>query len=64
MEQGLNRNEWQASYRENIIRKQLGQPTRTNYRSYQDANTGVLTPAPPRITNATNEPIKPAWLSK
>lgn len=35
----IDRYGWQASHRENLIRQQLGQPIRTNYRSYQDANT-------------------------
>ncbi len=57
---GLGRDEWQATYRENIIRQQLGAPIREYYRVQDDG--GTRTPLPPRILDANNNPIYPAWL--
>ncbi|MBW6537599.1 MAG: hypothetical protein K0B11_21500 [Mariniphaga sp.] len=48
---GLNRNEWQACYRENIIRNSLGLPMRTYYRLKD--GTAI------RILDANNNPILP-----
>jgi hypothetical protein len=31
IQDGVMRNEWQAVYRENVLRVQIGQPLRTNY---------------------------------
>ncbi|MBI2282849.1 MAG: hypothetical protein HYU71_03975, partial [Bacteroidetes bacterium] len=64
LEQGLKRDEWQASYKENIMRGQLGAPTRTNYRTAYDPNTGINTPTTPRIVDAKNAPIRPSWVPK
>jgi len=48
---GLNRNEWQASYRENIIRNRLAVPLRTHYRLKD--GTAI------RILDANDNPILP-----
>lgn len=57
---GIDRSEWQASYKENIVRQQMGFPIREYYRS-QD-NAGTITPLAPRLLDAANNPIHPAWL--
>ncbi|WP_164714155.1 DUF6443 domain-containing protein [Chitinophaga rhizosphaerae] len=57
---GLNRDEWQASYKENIVRQQMGLPLREYYRS-QD-NAGTVTHLAPRLLDAANNPILPTWL--
>ncbi|MHB1922896.1 MAG: M91 family zinc metallopeptidase [Chitinophagaceae bacterium] len=57
---GLGRDEWQAVYKENIIRQQMGAPLREYYIS-QD-NGGTITPLPPRLLDATNNPILPEWI--
>jgi len=59
-EQGLDRDEWQAVYKENQVRSQLGLPLREYYKT-QD-NAGVLSPLAPRMLDATNQPILPYWL--
>jgi len=56
---GLGRDEWQAVYKENIVRKQMGLSLREYYIS-QD-NAGVITPLPPRLLDANNNPIFPLW---
>ncbi|WP_255350297.1 M91 family zinc metallopeptidase [Flavobacterium sp. 316] len=63
LEQGGKRNEWQAVYRENNLRTQLGLPQRTHYIIQSNLSTGskigtgprMLTPAP------LNQNIKPTW---
>ena len=57
---GLGRDEWQAVYKENIVRQQMGLPLREYYIS-QD-NAGVITPLPPRLLDANNNPILPSWV--
>ena len=64
LEDGLNRTEWQASYKENILRSQLGSSMRTNYRTAYDPDSGVSSPTTPRIVDAKNMPIKPSWVPK
>ena len=59
LDQGLKRNEWQATFKENQLRQQMGLPLREYYRS-QD-NGGVITPLAPRMLNGANQPIRPAW---
>jgi RHS repeat-associated protein len=55
----LNRSEWQATYRENIIRQQLGLSLRTNYLS-ADTGTGQI-PYGPSMLDASGSPISPPW---
>ena len=49
-----------ASYKENAVRQQMHLPIREYYRS-QD-NAGVITPLVPRLLDASNNPIYPAWV--
>ena len=57
---GLKYDEWQATYKENIVRQQMGLPLREYYR-VQD-NAGVITGLPPRMLDASNNPILPSWV--
>ncbi|MGJ1404162.1 M91 family zinc metallopeptidase [Sphingobacterium siyangense] len=59
---GLKYDEWQATYKENQLRTQMGLPLREYYRS-QD-NNGILSPLAPRILDANNKPIRPGWVTK
>lgn len=52
-EQGLSRTEWQACYREIILRSQLNYPTRTHYQT----KTSLVK----IVTDKTNSPIRPYW---
>jgi RHS repeat-associated protein len=59
---GLKRSEWQATYKENIIRQQLGLPLRSHY-GEQDEGQGIYKFLLPRVlTSGTNMPIKPSWV--
>jgi RHS repeat-associated protein len=60
-ENGITRNEWQASYKENIVRQQKGLPLREYYR--EQNNSGVVTPLAPKLLDATNNPIRPTWVT-
>ncbi|WP_198315858.1 DUF6443 domain-containing protein [Chitinophaga tropicalis] len=60
--QGLSRNEWQASYKENLIRAANGWPIREYYRSAVEPNGNPLGGAAPRILDSKNQPIKPSWM--
>jgi RHS repeat-associated protein len=55
-ENGIPRNEWQASYRENMLRPQLNLPLRTYYRVNQYGGGEA-----PRLLDGNNQPIKPYW---
>ena len=59
LDQSLKRNEWQATFKENQMRQQMGLPLREYYRSQN--NGGVITPLAPRMLNGANQPIRPAW---
>jgi hypothetical protein len=56
-EQGVSRSEWQAVYRENMLRSQLGN---TPLRTYYHRNQYGLGDGP-RMLDKTNNPIKPYW---
>jgi len=56
---GISRSEWQATYRENTIRQQMGLPLREYYRSQVNGET--VTPLPPRLLDNNNKPIVPPW---
>jgi len=60
LHQGLKRNEWQATFKENQLRLQMGLPLREYYRSQN--NNGVITPLAPRMLNGANQPIRPGWV--
>ncbi len=51
-EQGLARREWQAVYRENVLREELGFPLRTYYQT----KSSLV-----KIVNEFNLPIHPYW---
>ena len=55
----LTRSEWQATYRENVIRQQLGLSLRTNYLS-GDTGTGQI-PYGPSMLDTSGNPILPSW---
>lgn len=59
--QGLARDEWQAAYKENLIRSANGWPIREYYRSAVDPSGNPLGGAAPRILDSKNQPIKPNW---
>lgn len=57
---GVKRSEWQATYRENIFREELGKPLRTNYRHSIDEN-GRKRGIEPSMLNSSNVNVKPEW---
>lgn len=61
IEQGIQRNEWQAVYRENLIRSQLGLPLRTYYSSGGDGTSALTVPTGPYLLDKTNKSILPYW---
>ena len=60
---GSSRNEWQAVYRENIIRGQLNIPLRISHRSSYNPNTGAVGPLQPfMLSNGTSgAAVPPTW---
>ncbi|WP_431160696.1 M91 family zinc metallopeptidase [Flagellimonas beolgyonensis] len=66
LDSGLKRSEWQATYRENILRGQLGLPLRSHYKASLNAATGVRSGLPPRMLTPApaNSPILPVWYKK
>ncbi len=62
LEDGVKRSEWQAVYRENLIRSELKLPLRTHYgRSLEKGTNKYLGPAGPKMLNKDNSIIKPSW---
>lgn len=59
-ESGVKRSEWQAVFRENNLRGQLGQPLRNFYQNTVDEN-GVKSGAGPSMLNSSNNNVKPSW---
>ena len=59
-ENGVTRREWQAVFRENNLREQLGQPLRTHYQTTFDEN-GIKTSTGPSMLNSSNKNVKPLW---
>lgn len=59
--QGLKYDEWQATFKENQLRSQMGLPLREFYKS--QSNNGVLSPLAPRMLNGSNQPVLPTWVS-
>jgi hypothetical protein len=58
--QGLKQDEWQATFKENQLRSQMGLPLREYYKS--KLNNGIISPLAPRVLNGNNQPIRPSWL--
>lgn len=61
VDQGIERSEWQAVYRENVLRSQLGSPLRTHYIKTVDANGAFLGGSGTRMLTPANQPILPNW---
>ncbi len=63
VEQGVKRNEWQAVYRENNLRTQLGLPQRTHYIILSNLSTNSRSGTGPRMLTPAplNQNIKPVW---
>jgi len=57
----IDRSEWQAVYRENTLREQLGVPLRTHYITVKDPFGVVIGGAGPRMITPANTPILPIW---
>jgi hypothetical protein len=56
---GIKTDEWQAVYRENILRGQLGDPLRTNYIKAVDPLGNYVGGAGPSMLTPSNQPIYP-----
>ena len=61
VDQGIERSEWQAVYRENVLRSQLGSPLRTHYIKTVDANENFLGGSGIRMLTPANQAILPNW---
>ena len=61
MDQGIGRSEWQAVYRENVLRSQLGTQLRTHYIKEVDANGNFIGGHGTRMLTPANQPIRPSW---
>ena len=60
--ENFTRSEWQAVYRENLIRSELKLPLRTHYgRSLETETKAYLGPSGTRMLGPNNEIIKPSW---
>lgn len=59
-EKGIPRKDWQAVYRENILRGQMGLPLRTHYRKQMTSNGGFVGGRGERMTSE-GKPIKTSW---
>lgn len=60
--ENYTRNEWQAVYRENLIRSELGLPLRTHYGRTLDKETKKYSgSAGTQMLGSDNEIIKPVW---
>ncbi|AZI24067.1 hypothetical protein EA772_01430 [Pedobacter sp. G11] len=60
LNQDLKYDEWQATFKENQLRSQMGLPLREFYKS--QSNNGVLSPLAPRMLNGSNQPVRPTWV--
>lgn len=56
---GLERNEWQAVYRENLTRQDLGLPLRTHYGSTATPDGVKMGGIGPRLLTPANQPFMP-----
>ncbi len=57
----VDRSEWQAVYRENTLRGQMGVPLRTHYITDQNPSGVVTGGTEPRMITPANKPILPSW---
>ena len=58
---GIKRSEWQAVYRENVLRSEMKLPLRTHYIKNIDPMGNFLGGSGPRMLTPSNSPIKPSW---
>jgi len=59
---GATRTEWQAVYRENLLRDELKKtPLRTHYNSAVNPSGEVTGGTGPRMLTPNNKPLKPTW---
>ena len=63
-ENGIKRSEWQAVFRENILRKQLRRPLRTHYRTNKDQDGNFVEGSGPSMLSDENKPILPVWYKR
>lgn len=61
---GVKRDEWQAVYRENILRGQLNEPLRTHYIKSVDSSGNFIGGTGVRMITPTNQPLLPTWYKK
>ena len=59
--EGIKRSEWQAVYRENILRLQLGLPLRTHYKKVNNLEGKFLDGAGPLMITPSKQPLLPNW---
>ena len=64
LENGITRSEWQAVFRENILREQLGRPLRTHYRTNKDQDGNFVKGSGPFMLSDKNKPILPVWYKR
>ena len=58
---GIERSEWQAVYRENILRSELGAPLRTYYGIRKNQHGQYRGGTGPKMLDSGGKPIKPSW---
>jgi len=61
VEDGYKRSEWQAVYRENVLRSELNQPLRTNYTTVTDPSGTFVRGQGASMLTSTNQPLLPTW---
>jgi RHS repeat-associated protein len=59
--QGIKRSEWQAVYRENNLRSELGVPLRTHYGTTFNSNGVFLGGSSAKMLDSSGKQIKPSW---
>ncbi|WP_367868212.1 M91 family zinc metallopeptidase [Pedobacter sp. WC2423] len=59
MQDGIKGSEWQAVYRENVLRGQMGQPLRTHYIKSVDPSGAYIGGSGIRMITSANQPILP-----
>ncbi|WP_347160472.1 RHS repeat-associated core domain-containing protein [Pontibacter chitinilyticus] len=59
--QGIERSEWQAVYRENVLRGQLNVSLRTHYIKAVDSNGKFIGGSGTRMLTPANKPLLPSW---
>lgn len=57
----VDRGEWQAVYRENMMRMELGAPLRTHYLNEVDPSGNIKGGTGPYMLSPAGKPILPMW---